>query len=70
MKRIRLIIKNIISLILIIFIIMMNVNTFIEVFARTENDNIINELEENNIIHIADESTVDDYKKDMQDRSI
>ncbi len=66
MKRIRQKVNKMISLILIIFLIMMNINTFIGAFAKTENNNSIEELEKNNIIHIADKSTVDEYKKDMQ----
>ena len=70
MKRIRLRIKNVISLILIIFLIMMNVNTFIEAFAKTEDNEAIKDVEQNKIMHVADKSTVDDYKKDVQGRTI
>ncbi len=57
--------KKIISLILVMLIIYININTLTVVLAKsneTDTNNIM-QTQEENIIRVADKSTVDDYKK-------
>ena len=66
-KKFRNILKKIIYLILIMSILIINTNTLTVVFAESENINIPQTQEQKaNIVRVADASTVDDYKENIQ----